>query len=225
MLKFFWCTESRHVAIANEVSATCRGLTLVLLQTGLASLCPGRCTAVRPSNAAIVSPVPRIQRSRAAVCALGGLELPARLWPLVGAFALGGATTAAASAAAGSFRTRVPAPRGLLLSVFRRSLRIVRSVLGAACMALLRRRLPGCEAADEGECDLAVSRSRWAEAWAILRAGLREVGRTTAEGVEAFKMERSLYSAVLGRSAHSPAIFIAATRLAALLQDTSLIPP
>ncbi|EOD41257.1 hypothetical protein EMIHUDRAFT_462061 [Emiliania huxleyi CCMP1516] len=68
-------------------------------------------------------------------------------------------------------------------------------------MALLRRRLPGCEAADEGECDLTASRSRWAEAWAILRAGLREVGRTTAEGVEAFKMERSLYSAVLGRPA------------------------
>ena len=70
-------------------------------------------------------------------------------------------------------------------------------MVGAASMALLRRRVPGApcvESVNDGGCD--VELSRWKEAWLILRAGLNKVRRTASEGVEAIKLELGLSTAV-----------------------------
>ena len=73
------------------------------------------------------------------------------------------------------------------------------SMLGAASMALLRRRIPGAPCVPDDECN--VDLSRWTAAWNILRAGLVSVRRSASEGVEALKLELQLYSAALGRPA------------------------
>ena len=93
--------------------------------------------------------------------------------------------------------------RRLVMLVVVRTWRIYISMLGAACMVLLRARLPGCDPAsdscivfdDEG-------RSRWGEAWAILRAGFSEAARTASEGMSTMgkiaELELNLRSTQVG---------------------------
>ena len=72
-------------------------------------------------------------------------------------------------------------------------------MLGAASVALLRRRLPGAPCVEEDDEGCAIEEmSRWTEAWAILRAGFSEARATASVGVEAIKQSMALTSANVG---------------------------
>ena len=81
------------------------------------------------------------------------------------------------------------------------------TMIGAASMALWRRRLPGAPCLPEMECPVdelgqpVAPPNRWREAWYILRTGFVKVRRTASEGIEALKLEAKLYSAAVGRPA------------------------
>jgi hypothetical protein len=84
---------------------------------------------------------------------------------------------------------------------------IAMTMIGAASMALWRRRLPGAPCLPEMECPVGelgqpvAPPNRWREAWYILRTGFVKVRRTASEGIEALKLEAKLYSAAVGRPA------------------------
>ena len=84
---------------------------------------------------------------------------------------------------------------------------IAMTMIGAASMALWRRRLPGSPCLPEMECPVdelgqpVAPPNRWREAWYILRTGFVKVRRTASEGIEALKLEAKLYSAAVGRPA------------------------
>ena len=125
----------------------------------------------------------------------------AAAWQLAVAFVLGGLFVRTASGAVSRMnafgRSNVARFYRSGTAAVRRTWAIMVTMLGAASMVLLRCNLPGAPCVDpDEECEL--PRSRWAEAWAILRAGFVEARRSASEGVKALKTELELYSAAVG---------------------------
>lgn len=136
----------------------------------------------------------------------------ATVWQLALAFLTGGlfvATVIAALALAYAIgATNIAQLKAQLRFAWRRTWDMAVTVLGAASVALLRKRIPGAPCAptlfdDEG-CAIdkdgnPVRPSRMREAWMILRTGFSRTMRTASEGVEAIKLQKQLYSAVVGQ--------------------------
>ena len=133
-------------------------------------------------------------RPRALALLSGGAGQGAAFWQLMAAFVCGGVFAVAAIsafAAAYAYGTNnawLVRGKKVVTVMVQRIWTITVTMLGAASMALLRRRMPGAPCAEEEEDGCLVERSRWGEAWAIVRAGFSEAQRTASEGVEAIKV-------------------------------------
>ena len=157
-----------------------------------------------------------LHRAALPSCSAASAAAGASAWQLFIAFTCGGLFFSSALAAVGAVYAlgvdNVRQIAALFREISRRVWVLLVRELGAARDALLGdATLP--EAWSSAQAELSTSSGirklreqsarvwralRWAEAWLVLRTGIGEARRTAAEGVEALRLEASLYAGAVG---------------------------